>query len=65
MDRDLRRRVEGILGAEFDRAKRLIEAKRAKLVNVAGALLERRKLMHLLARRCGKAAGGNARRIAL
>lgn len=45
MDGDLWKRVEGIPGAEFDRAKRLVVTIRPTLAKVADELFERRKLM--------------------
>lgn len=44
MDADLRKRVEGVLVAEFARAKALIEPKRTELAKIADALFERKRL---------------------
>jgi len=45
MDGGLRKRVEGVLAAEFERAKAIIEVKQAKLAKIANELFVRKKLM--------------------
>ncbi|TIS87705.1 AAA family ATPase [Mesorhizobium sp.] len=45
MDRDLRKRVEGVLTAEFARAKSLVEARRTELTKIADGLFAKRRLL--------------------
>ncbi|WP_095081673.1 AAA family ATPase [Mesorhizobium sophorae] len=45
MDQDLRKRVEGVLTAEFARAKSLLEAKPTELARIADSLFAKRRLL--------------------